>query len=89
MAAVPACPAWRDQYREDAGNLHPMGKLLCKTNKGVKAGGTLALSGILTKELDEVRTHFVEQFSTLRPEAKIAIDSRKDGEWGDLLFTLS
>jgi ribosomal protein L11 methylase PrmA len=57
--------------------------------KGVKASGTLALSGILTRELDEVRTHFAEQFSTLRPEAKIAIDSRKDGEWGDLLFTLS
>lgn len=57
--------------------------------KGVKAGGTLALSGILTRELDQVRTHFAEQFSTLRPEAKIAIDSRKDGEWGDLLFTLS
>jgi ribosomal protein L11 methylase PrmA len=57
--------------------------------KGVKAGGTLALSGILTRELDQVRTHFAGQFSTLRPEAKIAIDSRTDGEWGDLLFTLS
>ncbi|MBL6919972.1 MAG: 50S ribosomal protein L11 methyltransferase [Puniceicoccaceae bacterium] len=57
--------------------------------KGVKAGGTLALSGILTKELDQVRTHYAEQIFALRPEAKIAIDSRKDGEWGDLLFTLS
>ena len=57
--------------------------------KGVKAGGALALSGILTKELNQVRAHFAEQFSTLRPEAKIAIDSCKDGEWGDLLFTLT
>jgi len=57
--------------------------------KGVKAGGTLALSGILTKELDQVRAHFAEQFFALRPKEKIAIDSRKDGEWGDLLFTLS
>ena len=56
---------------------------------GVKAGGTLALSGILTKELDQVRTHFVKQFAAQRPEAVIAIDSREDGEWSDLLFTLS
>ena len=57
--------------------------------RGVKAGGTLALSGILTKELDQVRTHFLKQFAAQRPEAGIAIDSREDGEWGDLLFTLS
>ena len=57
--------------------------------RGVKAGGTLALSGILTKELDQVRTHFLKQFAAQRPEAGIAIDSREDGEWGDLLFTVS
>ena len=57
--------------------------------RGVKAGGTLALSGILTEELDQVRTHFLKQFAAQRPEAGIAIDSREDGEWGDLLFTLS
>ena len=57
--------------------------------RGVKAGGTLALSGILTKALDQVRTHFLKQFAAQRPEAGIAIDSREDGEWGDLLFTLS
>ena len=56
---------------------------------GVKAGGTLALSGILTKELDQVRTHYIKQFAAQRPEAGFAIDSRKDGEWCDLLFTLS
>ncbi|MEC8209034.1 MAG: 50S ribosomal protein L11 methyltransferase [Verrucomicrobiota bacterium] len=55
----------------------------------VKAGGTLVLSGILTKELDQVRTHFVKQFAAQRPKARITTDSRKDGEWGDLLFTLS
>ena len=57
--------------------------------QGVKAGGTLSLSGILTEELDQVKAHFTEQFSTLRPEAKIAIDSRTEGDWGDLLFNLS
>ena len=57
--------------------------------RGVKAGGTRALSGILTEELDQVRTHFLKQFAAQRPEAGIAIDSREDGEWGDLLFTLS
>jgi ribosomal protein L11 methyltransferase len=56
---------------------------------GVKAGGTLALSGILTKELDQVSQHFAEQFSAQRPDVKITIDSRQDGEWGDLLFQLS
>ena len=57
--------------------------------KSVKAGGTVALSGILTKELDQVKTYFVKQFAAQRPEAGFAIDSRKDGEWCDLLFTLS
>ena len=55
---------------------------------GVKANGTLALSGILTKELEQVRTHFAEQFVAQRPDVKITVDSREDGEWGDLLFSL-
>jgi ribosomal protein L11 methyltransferase len=55
---------------------------------GVKAGGTLALSGILTKELEQVRAHYAAQFAIQRPEVQISIDSRQDGEWGDLLFTL-
>lgn len=56
---------------------------------GVKDGGTLALSGILTKELEQVRQHFIERFAAQRPEVKLTIDSREDGEWGDLLFTLA
>jgi ribosomal protein L11 methyltransferase len=56
---------------------------------GVKGGGTLALSGILTKELEQVRSHFAAQFAAQRPEVTITIDSRADGEWGDLLFALS
>jgi ribosomal protein L11 methyltransferase len=56
---------------------------------GVKAGGTLALSGILTKELEQVRAHYTEQFATQRPDVAITVDSREDGEWGDLLFILS
>ena len=55
---------------------------------GVKSGGTLALSGILTKELDEVRSHYETQFAKLRAEDKITVHSRQDGEWADLLFIL-
>lgn len=56
---------------------------------GVKAGGTLALSGILTKELEQVREHYSVQFAAQRPDVTLTIDSRVDGEWGDLQFTLS
>lgn len=56
---------------------------------GVKAGGTLALSGILTKELEQVRALYAAQFAAQRPEMRITIDSRRDGEWADLLFGLS
>ena len=55
---------------------------------GVKTGGTLALSGILTKELVQVREHFEKQFSEQRPKIELTVDSREDGEWGDLLFSL-
>ncbi|MDP5080534.1 MAG: 50S ribosomal protein L11 methyltransferase [Opitutales bacterium] len=56
---------------------------------GVKDGGTLALSGILTKELDLVRSHFEKRFAELRSDQSIATDTREDGEWADLLFVLS
>jgi ribosomal protein L11 methylase PrmA len=56
---------------------------------GVKSGGTLALSGILVKELDLVRAHYEAKFAELRPEDTITVDSRQDGEWGDLRFVLS
>ena len=55
----------------------------------VKASGTLALSGILTKELAQVRAHFESRFATLLGEVSLKIDSREDGEWGDLCFVLS
>ena len=51
--------------------------------------GTLALSGILSKELDQVRNHFLERFAKLRPGLIVVVDSRVDGEWGDLLFSLA
>lgn len=53
----------------------------------VKDGGTLALSGILTKELDQVRAHYEQRFTELRG-CSLTIDSREDGEWGDLQFVL-
>ncbi|MBT4758079.1 MAG: methyltransferase domain-containing protein [Opitutae bacterium] len=56
---------------------------------GVKSGGTLALSGILVKELDLVRAHYQAKFAELRAEDTISVDSRQDGEWGDLRFVLS
>jgi ribosomal protein L11 methyltransferase len=56
---------------------------------GVKDGGTLALSGILTKELDLVRGHFEKRFAALRSDQKITVDSHADGEWADLQFVLA
>lgn len=56
---------------------------------GVKNTGSLALSGILIKELGLVRQHYLEQFAKQRPQLKIEIDSRQDGEWADLLFRFS
>lgn len=56
---------------------------------GVKNGGTLALSGILTKELDLVRAHFEKRFAELRGNQTITVDTRTDGEWADLLFILA
>jgi len=56
---------------------------------GVKSGGTLALSGILVKELDLVRSHYEAKFAELRPEDTFRVDSRQDGEWGDLQFVLA
>jgi ribosomal protein L11 methyltransferase len=56
---------------------------------GVKSGGTLALSGILVKELELVRRHYEAKFAELRPKDTISVDSRQDGEWGDLQFVLS
>ena len=53
----------------------------------VQAGGTLALSGILTKELEQVRAHYEQRFAELRG-VDLITDSREDGEWGDLQFVL-
>lgn len=53
---------------------------------GVKASGTLALSGILIKELEQVREHYIAQFKALQ-NREVQVDSRTDGEWGDLLFS--
>lgn len=55
----------------------------------LKNSGTLVLSGILTKELDQVCGHYSEQFTSYRSNLNICVDSRIDGEWGDLQFTLS
>jgi len=36
-----------------------------------------------------VRAHYEAQFAARRPEVEVSIDSREDGEWGDLLFVLA
>lgn len=56
---------------------------------GANKGGTIALSGILVKELDTVRAHYSERFAVLRPEVCLSVDSRTDGEWADLCLKLS
>ena len=50
--------------------------------------GTLVLSGILSSEVERVRTHFTDEFRKLRPETEHDVDSREDGEWSDLQFNL-
>ncbi len=57
--------------------------------QAVKPGGTLALSGILAKELEEVRAHYAACFDELRPDLRLELDSRVDGEWADLQIKLS
>ena len=55
---------------------------------GVKPGGTIALSGILVKELEAVREHYRQRFAALRPELTPSFDTRSDGEWADLCIQL-
>ena len=54
----------------------------------INPGGTLALSGILSKELEQVREHFIARFGELRSETPHT-DSRIDGEWADLRIQIS
>lgn len=56
--------------------------------KAIKPCGKLALSGILTKELELVRDHYVGLFGEFHPDATLTVDSRTDGEWADLLIEL-
>lgn len=57
--------------------------------KAIKSRGTLVLSGILTKELEHLRDHYKTEFAMLRPESSLSIDSRRQGEWSDLLLTVT
>ena len=50
--------------------------------------GTLALSGILTREVEQVRKHYIAEFGRLLPEIALDVHSREDGEWSDLQFKL-
>jgi ribosomal protein L11 methyltransferase len=56
--------------------------------RALRPGGTLALSGILSKELPDVREHYSARFDALHPGLQWTVDSRTDGEWGDLCFRL-
>lgn len=51
--------------------------------RAVAPNGTLALSGILAKELERVSAHYEARFADLAL-GPVAIDSRIDGEWADL-----
>ena len=55
----------------------------------LKNSATLVLSGILKKEIDQVCQHYIEQIKALRSNFTFSVDSRTDGEWGDLQFALS
>lgn len=51
--------------------------------QAVAEAGTLALSGILAKELEQVREHYQARFTDLEL-GPITLNSRIDGEWADL-----
>jgi ribosomal protein L11 methyltransferase len=51
--------------------------------RAVAPQGTLALSGILAKELEQVAAHYESRFAELGL-GPVALDSRIDGEWADL-----
>lgn len=52
--------------------------------KSLHASAHLILSGILTKEIELLKLHYLEKLDQLRPNAKIRTDSREKGEWSDL-----
>lgn len=51
--------------------------------RAVAPRGTLALSGILANELEQVAAHYESRFAELEL-GPIMVDSRIDGEWADL-----
>ena len=53
--------------------------------EAVADGGCLALSGILSKELEQVKEHYSARFNDLGL-GPIETDTRIDGEWADLLI---
>lgn len=55
----------------------------------VTPGGSIALSGILTKEIDVVERCYAQLFAKLRPQDSLTLESRNDGEWSDLFIKLS
>ena len=54
----------------------------------VRPGGCIALSGILTKEIDVVERCYAQLFAKRRPQDSLTLESRNDGEWSDLLIKL-
>ncbi|MAS98338.1 MAG: hypothetical protein CMF29_05370 [Kiritimatiellaceae bacterium] len=52
--------------------------------KSLHASAHLILSGILTREIELLKLHYLEKLNQLRPNAKILTDSREKGEWSDL-----
>ena len=51
--------------------------------RAVAPKGTLALSGILAKELEQVAEHYESRFTDLEL-GPVTLDSRIDGQWADL-----
>jgi ribosomal protein L11 methyltransferase len=55
--------------------------------RALRPGGTLALSGILTREIETVREHFESVAKSLF-KGLFEMNSREDGEWADLCIRL-
>lgn len=52
--------------------------------ESLHASAQLILSGILTKEIEPLKLHYLEKLKQSHPNAKILTESREKGEWSDL-----
>ena len=56
--------------------------------KSLRPNAVLILSGILESELSLLQSHYENAFQEILPNASVKIDSRRKGEWSDLMVEI-